>query len=168
MKQIAVKILITILFISVSDIILAQKRSETTIILIRHAEKDTAATNPGLSVAGKARAEKLLKKFKKLKVDEMYSTPYKRTTETLTPWAQKKHLTIKNYDAGNIKAFAAELKTRKGKTIVVAGHSNTTPALVNLLLGSEKYKPLDDSVYTKIWLLIISDDGTITEKTMKY
>jgi hypothetical protein len=56
----------------------------------------------------------------------------------------------------------------KGKTIVVAGHSNTTPALVNLLLGAEKYKALDDTVYSKIWILTIKEDGRVDDKIIEY
>lgn len=168
MKHILFKILLAIVSITLVNNALAQK-TETTIILLRHAEKDTIGGNdPILSAAGKARAEKLTTVFKDVKADEMYSTPYIRTKETLKPWAQLAKLEIKSYDPRNLKGFAEELKLVKGKTLVVAGHSNTTPALVNFLLGQEKYKALDDNVYSKIWVLTLKEDGTITEKLIEY
>ena len=168
MKHTLLRALLALVSLAIFNSTFAQK-GETTIILLRHAEKDTIGGNdPILSAAGKTRAEKLITVFKAVKVDEMYSTPYVRTMETLKPWAQQAKLEIKSYDARNLKGFAEQLKLMKGKTVVIAGHSNTTPMLVNLLLGAEKYKALDDSVYSKIWVLTIKEDGTVTEKVIEY
>jgi phosphohistidine phosphatase SixA len=167
MKHLLLKILLAIASFTIFNNAFAQK-TETAIILLRHAEKDTVGgSDPQLSAAGKLRAKKLLKVFDKVKADEMYSTPYIRTMETLKPWAEKAKLNIKAYDAGKLKTFAEELKLKKG-IIVVAGHSNTTPALVNFLLGEEKYKALDDSVYSKIWVVKLKKDGTVSEKLIEY
>lgn len=63
--------------------------------------------------------------------------------------------------------FAEELRLQKGKTIVVAGHSNTTPALVNALLKEKKYESLPDSVYNKFWIVTLDGDK-ITDKLIEY
>ncbi|HEX8332900.1 MAG TPA: phosphoglycerate mutase family protein [Segetibacter sp.] len=169
MKKVLISTLVVFIFLGIFNNARAQKLKETTIILVRHAEKDPAGgADPDLSAEGKLRAQKLIGLFKDLKADEMYSTPYIRTKETLKPWATKAGLEIKIYDPRNLKGFADELKLLKGKTVVVAGHSNTTPALANFLLGNEKYKALDDSVYSTVWILTIKDDGSITDKTIEY
>ncbi len=140
----------------------------TTIILLRHAEKDTAGgSDPKLSATGWVRAKTLIDVFKDIIPDEMYSTPYKRTQQTLMQWAELFDKTIKPYNSQKLDSFATELKAMKGKTIVVAGHSNTTPALVNALLGSSKYSTLNDSVYNKIFIVTIKKDG-ITDKIVEY
>ena len=147
----------------------AQKTETITIILVRHAEKDTttAGDDPELAAAGKVRAQKLAGMFPNAKPDEMFSTPYIRTRETLMPWAKQAGVEIKDYNATNLPEFADRLKQQKGKTIVVAGHSNTTPALANLLLDSDKYKTLPDAVYNKIFVITLLK-GKVKGKVIEY
>lgn len=90
-----------------------QKNVATTIILIRHAEKDTSDNNRGLTDAGKLRAKKLMILFPNAQPDEMYATPYKRTFQTLQPWAGKLGLTIKPYSPGSLADFANQLLHKK-------------------------------------------------------
>ena len=148
--------LLLLAIILVSSIVAeGQKNAPSTLILIRHAEKDTGDNNPGLTEAGKLRAKKLMTLFPNATPDEMYATPYKRTFQTLQPWAGSLGITIKPYSAIKLPEFAAELLKHKGKTIVVAGHSNTTPELANLLIGSDTYKTLDDNEYNKVFVITV-------------
>lgn len=136
----------------------------TTIILLRHSEKDTSAAgstmmkaDPPLSKEGEKRAASLLELLRYYTPDAIYSTNYIRTRATVTPLAQKFNKEIQLYDPKNLTALGEQLLQLKGKTIVVAGHSNTTPALVNLLIKENKYPNLDDSIYTKLWIVKIKD-----------
>ncbi|MBC7586932.1 MAG: hypothetical protein H7178_01125, partial [Chitinophagaceae bacterium] len=52
--------------------------------------------------------------------------------------------------------FAEQLLEQKGKTILIVGHSNTTPALTNFLLKEDKFKSLDESVYNKIFVVTVN------------
>lgn len=154
--------------VTLSSICGYSQSGPTTIILVRHAEKDTVGgKDPQLSIAGRARAEKLPTLFKEMKPELLYSTPYIRTRQTLMPWAKETGLEIREYDPSNLEMFAKELKSIQGKTIVVAGHSNTTPALVNFIIGSVKYQPLADSDYSKLWVVTIND-GKVSEKVIEY
>ena len=67
-------------------------------------------------------------------------------------------LSINNYDPKQLKTFADELTTQANhsKPILVVGHSNTSPRLVNLLLGKDAYKDLDESVYNQYWVVKIN------------
>ncbi len=146
----------------------------TTIILLRHAEKDTSVAgsttmkaDPPLSPQGLQRAARLPEVLKAYRPDSIYSTNYIRTRSTVMSLSQKFKLDIQLYDLKNLQAFAEKLMQLQGKTIVVAGHSNTTPALVNLLLKENKYPNLDDSVYDRIWIVTIIN-GKATEKLITY
>ncbi len=148
--------------------------STTTYILVRHAEKDTSKagstmmqSDPELSPEGKKRAEKLITALKDYKADAVYSTNFIRTKSTVLPFATERHMDIQVYDARNLKGFAEELKALKGKTVVVAGHSNTIPLLANLLIGQNKYQPLDESVYNKIFIVRVTD-GVPTCEIIEY
>lgn len=138
---------------------------ETKIILVRHAEKDTmGGSNPGLTADGVNRAERLSQSFPGISPDEFYSTNYIRTVATVTPWAKIAGKKVQLYDAKSQTAFATLLKQPLGKTIVIAGHSNTVPPLVNLLLGQEKYSLLKDNEYDKIFVITIN--GEIIKDTV--
>lgn len=146
----------------------AQKNEITTIILTRHAEKNiNEGDNPSLSIAGRIRANKLATVFPNAKPSEMYATPYKRTIETLEPWAKATGLIIKKYEASKLAEFAEQLQEIKGKTVVVAGHSNTTPALANLLINEDKYRQLPDDEYNKIFVITITK-GKAKAKVIEY
>jgi phosphohistidine phosphatase SixA len=60
----------------------------------------------------------------------------------------------------------------KIKRLVVVGHNTTTPALVNMLIGQEKYKALAETEYDKIFVLKIKKKKTkpnkIKEKVITY
>ena len=67
------------------------ERPMTTIILIRHAEKNIEPTNPDpdLSPFGQARAQELARMFADAGVKAIYATQYKRTQQTVKPLFNK-------------------------------------------------------------------------------
>ena len=147
----------------------------TTYILLRHAEKDTSAAgsttmtaDPPLAPKGELRAQNLLKVLEAYQPDVIYSTNYNRTRSTATPLSKKFNKEIQLYDPKALSAFAEQLLHMQGKTIVVVGHSNTTPVLVNLLLKENgKYPNLDDSDYSHLWIVTITD-GKAVAKMVAY
>ena len=149
----------SLLFLTIT--INAQKQR---FIIIRHAEKDTTVkgsqmmqADPPLNTKGQERAASLIQKFKKYKISKIYSTNYNRTKSTVLPLAKDIGLLINDYDPRQLKAFADELilPENNSKTILIVGHSNTSPKLVNMLLGKDVYKDLDDSVYNQYWIVSI-------------
>ncbi len=136
----------------------------STYILLRHAEKDTSAAgstmmkaDPPLTQQGLARAEKLLTVLAAYSPDAIYSTNYTRTKSTVTPLSKKFNKEIQVYEPKDLVIFSEKLLQEKGKTIIVAGHSNTTPQLVNLLIKEKKYANLDESVYNQLWIVTVSE-----------
>jgi 2,3-bisphosphoglycerate-dependent phosphoglycerate mutase len=133
----------------------------TTYFLIRHAEKDRTDSknkNPNLNSEGLQRAEKWAKYFEKIDLDAVYSTTYNRTMQTSKPTAESKKLAIINYNPRNMYDSIFQ-KNTEGKTILVVGHSNTTPAFVNKILGEKKYKDIDDNDNSSLFIVTINKDG---------
>src|SRR5882724_305486 len=66
-------------------------RPVTTVIVVRHAEKNIEPSNPDpdLSPAGQARAQELSRMFGDAGVNAIYATQYKRTQQTVKPLADK-------------------------------------------------------------------------------
>jgi broad specificity phosphatase PhoE len=148
--------LLFLLLFSCCCICTQAQTTSTTYILLRHAEKgDDGTKDPELSEAGKHRAELLTKMLGKQKIDVIYSTPLKRTRNTVAPLALAKGLTIRDYDPSHLPDVLGEAQKFKGGTIVICGHSNTTPALLNLITGNkEEFKTFDDTDYGN--LIIVS------------
>jgi 2,3-bisphosphoglycerate-dependent phosphoglycerate mutase len=153
------KSLLTISFIIFLTKAVAQDL--TTVILVRHAEKITdGSKDPELAQAGKQRAEQLATHFSKTKIDAIYSTHFKRTEMTVTPLATLLKIPIHYYDGSKMEEVAAMLSNNKGGTIFIVGHSNTTPAIVNYLMGtSNEYKTFDDADYGNIAIVTLYDVG---------
>lgn len=152
------------------------QHKKLTVILVRHAEKDVSenadTVNPDLSAEGKLRAQKLVEIVEKYNPDAIYSTNLLRTRSTARPLASEEGRMISIYDPRNLNQFAELLTSGKLKRIVVVGHSNTTPALANLLVKQDKYKSLDESVYNKIWIIKIKRNKKkphqVTDKIIEY
>ena len=139
-----------------SGIDVEAQRSKT-IILVRHAEKDVSdgadEIDPGLSAAGRERAERLLKIIKKYRPGAVYSSNYRCTRQTVEPIAKHRGLDIQTYDPKAEDKLIEQIMSSKTKRFVVAGHSNTIPLLANLLIKKEIFKLLDDGEYGAIWIV---------------
>jgi len=128
----------------------------TTIFFVRHAEKVIdESDNPELNNRGKERAEKLSFILEKSGITKIYSTDYKRTKDTVKPLADKLELKILLYDPANKKFLKELLSENKGTSIIIVGHSNTIPGMINEVLNSDSYDQLDDNEYDKLFIVNI-------------
>jgi phosphohistidine phosphatase SixA len=122
--------------------------SKTTVYLVRHAEKaDDGTRDPDLTPQGHQRAENLAQILTKENIDAIYSTPYKRTRQTGRPLAQKLGLDIRTWNPGSMLAIYDIIANNPGKKVLVVGHSNTTPAMINLLVPGIEMSPLAETDY---------------------
>lgn len=165
--------IITALFISL--FLLANvyaQNGEITFILLRHAEKDTSPTankaDVDLTPQGRERAVRFFETVKEYEPEQIFSTIFRRTRETVTPLAQNLNpdyrLMIQTYDYAEIDEFAEKLLKLNAKTVVVVGHNNTTPQLANLLIKQEKYTLLPETEYSEIWIIKIKrKNGKMTK-----
>ncbi|MCM8568177.1 histidine phosphatase family protein [Gramella jeungdoensis] len=141
-----------------------QENKVTTYYLIRHAEKDrTQAGNrdPLLNEQGQKRAQKWAEVMKDVDFDAIYSTNYKRTIETAKPLAKLKELEVLNYDPRNLYNEDFK-KATSGKTVLVVGHSNTTPHFANAILGEKRYQDIDDKENGALFIVQVQPDGSAT------
>lgn len=141
----------------------------TKIILTRHLERDVNdPTDPDLTPQGKNRAEFLKKMFENVSIDYFYSTFYKRVQQTLLPLAELKGKEIKVYSGRDYDFIKNTAYNHPGKTLMISGHSNTIPFLVNAFLGEEMYEELDEKDYSKIWILILKGEKVIDCQLLQY
>ena len=134
-------------------------QSKKTIILVRHAEKvapvDTDKGDADLSPEGHERAERLMRAIKKYRPGEIFVTDYKRTRQTAEPIANRRKIQIQTYDPVRQTELVSTLIAGKTKRYLIVGHSNSIPALANLLMKKEIFKQLPDSEYGVFWVIRI-------------
>jgi len=132
----------------------------TTYYFIRHAEKDRSDKNnpnPSLTIQGQRRAQKWAHIFSEITFDAVYSSNYNRTMETALPTAVQQKLELNIYDAS--KLYTQEFQTETlGKTVLVVGHSNTTPAFANKVLDKDLYTNFDDSDNGSLIIVTINNN----------
>jgi broad specificity phosphatase PhoE len=155
------RILVAFLIVLVASKGVCQEKPITTFILVRHAEKDLtqSTSDPDLSAAGKARVSKLHDLLRQTQIDVVYSTNFKRTKQTVEPLAISRSLDLRLYDSKNDREIDAMFQKHRGKTILVSGHSNTIPALLNYLLGVDTYTPFDDGEYGNVVIVSLTEKG---------
>jgi broad specificity phosphatase PhoE len=130
----------------------------TTYYLIRHAEKDRSDPenqDPELNQRGLGRAMHWAEIFEDVPLDAIYSTDYARTTMTAAPSAVKKDITVVYYDPDmlEMETFKAE---NLGKNVLIVGHSNTTPEMVNRLIGEDRYPGMEDTDNGSLFIVTLT------------
>jgi len=145
---------------------LVEKENTSVYYFIRHAEKDRSDStnkNPSLTIQGLERANKWALFFKDKNIAAVYSTNYIRTQQTALPIAKEQNIEIISYTA---KELISEkfIANNKGKNIVIVGHSNTTPELVNSLLGERKYKDIADRENNNVFIVTLNKNKTTAKR----
>ncbi|ESU20429.1 hypothetical protein FEDK69T_29480 [Flavobacterium enshiense DK69] len=140
-------------------------QQSTVIYLIRHAEKKADLSNPGLTQAGLNRAENWGRIFSEIAFDTIYSTDYLRTIQTVAPTARESKKEITKYSS---RLFDSEQFKQDcfGKNVLVVGHMNTIPVIVNRLINRNIYEDIDENIYGNLYIITITEN-TITHQLLK-
>lgn len=105
----------------------------TTVYVLRHAEKGTGP-NPALTANGARRANSLAHLLEDHPVAAVFTSPYRRTRQTVAPLASSVGLTPEVLPADAVPTLVRQiLRNYRGRTVVVVGHSNTVPRMLRQL-----------------------------------
>lgn len=108
----------------------------TTVYVVRHAEKAGADPDTPLSPAGFERADALAAKLKDAEVDLVFATSLQRTQQTVKPLADRVGAGIRIVEPLAIDSLIGLIRSEgKGRVVLVAGHNNTVPRIVQGLSG---------------------------------
>ena len=133
------------------------------IFLVRHAEKtiDNMEKDSHLTEEGYQRAAELARTLADAELAFVHSSDYIRTRNTAAPVADLFELEIELYETSMLLDLADTIKARGGRHLVV-GHSNTTPALVEILGGKPGVPIVEETEYDRLYILTIIDDEVNT------
>lgn len=139
-KTITLFIVSILLFFSFSEksfaIELKKQPELTTLILVRHAEKNNETDTTTLTADGYNRAERLSRMLINTNLAAIYATPYVRMHLTAKPTAVQKNLAIQDYTPHDISIIENIVATHYGKTILMIGHNNNIPQIINHYCGT--------------------------------
>ena len=154
------------LLVSVAGLVLAACQAipvpeSGTAFLVRHAEKVTGDTalelddprDPSLTEMGEARAEALADRLSGDDITAIWSTDTTRTRDTAQPLADRLGLDVQIYDSSDLAGFAAQLKSSPGETVLVVGHSNTTPQLAEALGAEPGAAIVEKTEYDRLYVI---------------
>jgi broad specificity phosphatase PhoE len=132
-------------------------RPVTTVILVRHAEKNIEPNNPNpaLTPAGQERAETLVRMIGESGITAIYATQYLRTQGTASPLADRLRLKVNHLDARNVEELVRQIKVNHlGGVVFVAGHSNSVPAVISAL-GGESLPEIPEQEYDNMFIVTV-------------
>lgn len=137
------------------------KEEVSTYYLIRHAEKDLSDKtnrNPDLTEEGLQRAKNWAKHFKDIKFDAVYSSNTIRTKKTALPTAKANQIELQLHNPNDINIEEFKIQT-KGKTVLIVGHSNTTPTITNRLFGGHDFAEISEDNYSNLYIVTLTKDS---------
>jgi broad specificity phosphatase PhoE len=138
----------------------ATAKQPTTVILVRHAEKAAASGDMPLSEAGTARAQELARTLAGAEVKTIFVTQFARTQQTAAPLAKANGLTPVVVTVAAVadyaKEIAAKVAQHPGETLLVVGHSNTTPDVIRQL-GVADAPSIAETEYDNLFIVSLTD-----------
>jgi phosphohistidine phosphatase SixA len=151
----------------------------TVVIVVRHAEagetrgqdSEGNSPDPGLSEIGLERSKALAELLADSGVTHLFATEHRRTQDTLQPLAERFGLVVEIIPGGESAAQIERLRELPERSVaVVAGHSNTVPAIVRGLGGelsgtrqTEHGEMIDQDSYDRLFFVTLTTSPSLLE-----
>ena len=126
----------------------------TKYYVVRHAEKLNTSPNTPLSAAGMQRAQVLKDSLLPLRIDSIFATTFLRTQQTAQPLATALNKQLSIYSPSATDSLITHLKKLGGKNILIVGHSNTVPQIVQQLSG-QSISPITETDFDNLYIVEI-------------
>lgn len=134
---------------------------DTTVVLVRHAERQSIWDGDSpLAAAGLRRAQALVPLLASYHPVALYTSDLQRTRQTLAPLAARLRLAPATFPKnGSVGLAGAILRDHRGQTVVVCWHHDLMKKLVRALgvKGAVPYWPLDG--YDPLWIVRVPPKG---------
>jgi phosphohistidine phosphatase SixA len=148
--------------------------NSTTVIVIRHAEKETvSAADPALSAAGEARAALLARMFGDTqgagRLDAIYVSATLRSRSTAAPLAARLGIAPVVAAADDPQGLARRvLRENSGRRVMVVGHINTVPEIVSALAGRSDIPNIDEKDFATMYVVSVPRIGRANLVRLSY
>ena len=124
------------------------------VYLIRHAEKQKIKgnENPELTRKGFARSDVLADSLGYLIEGIIYTSEFARSQQTVSPLSERWNADIKIHRASDPDGQVEKALSHCGKIVIISGHSNTVPKLINLFGIKDEIK-IEDNQYGDLYMI---------------
>ena len=138
----------------------------TVVFVVRHAEKaGGGGDDPPLTEAGLRRSQALIQAVEYANTRAIYTTQFIRNHETAKPLSDKTGVPVTEvpvnlHNPGDYGERLAKeiLAKHAGEFVVVVGHQNTVPGVVQALSG-QTVPGLRDLEYGSVFIIVVPTDG---------
>lgn len=137
----------------------ASQSNVTQIYILRHTEKqDDSAEDPVLSDVGIARAKYWKNVLQHTEFDQVFTTDFKRNIQTAKLISSSNSIKPELYYPMSFDVLKF-LNLIKGQRVLIIGHSNTIPDMVNRLINETHYPPMSHDNYNILFIVTIHENG---------
>lgn len=146
----------------------------TTVILVRHAEKQLSTIDDApLTTEGEARAERLAtilgERSDALPITRVFTSEARRTQQTAAPLVRRLGIAPTTMPAQEVDALVRALRDGPSDTAaVVVGHSNTVPAVIAGLTRNRISVKIDEADYSSMFIVTVSTFGPPSVVRLQY
>lgn len=150
-------LMIAALGLLTAGLIYLQNHAPTTIVVLTGAEVlANGRPNPGLSAAGLARAQELVRVMGEApvvsRVAAVFATRYRRSQETAEPIARHFDLPVHIVDATDHKGLLERIDSDyRGQLLIVVTDRDALPGLIDALLP--RSVPVAEPVYDRLYIV---------------
>lgn len=124
------------------------RAGEDAFYVMRHLHK-AAGQDPGLTEEGTRCAVRLADQLGRSGIRAVFASATRRARETAAPVAARLGVVPQEYDPRDTAGLVARVQAEQGSVLVV-GHSNTVPEIVERL-GGARPADLADDRYGELW-----------------
>lgn len=123
---------------------------QTTVLLVRHADRE--GTLDELSAAGQARAQALVHATERAGITAIIRSDAVRAEQTAQLLATALGITPIALPGNDIEGIADEIRSRRGQTVLVVGHSNTVTPII-AALGGPSLPQIGEAEFDNLYVL---------------
>ncbi|MBV6479275.1 MAG: hypothetical protein HGGPFJEG_02046 [Ignavibacteria bacterium] len=127
----------------------------TKYYIVRHAEKLNNTDTSSLNAQGIQRAEDLKILLLNKGIDKIYASKYKRSQLTAKPLADELNKLMVIYSPDTTTQLADQLKRYSGSDVLIIGHTDNIPQLIELLSG-DSISPIAENDFDNIYIIEIN------------
>ncbi len=148
--------------------------STTTVVVVRHAEKELGTIDdPPLSQAGEQRAQLLSRLFGERdgpgRIDAIYASDSRRSQRTAAPLADRLGIAVTTVEGEDTEGLVRQIRdSHRGQRVLIVGHSNTVPEIVRLLVGGMAVPPISDDDYSRMYIITLPTLGPASVLRVTY
>jgi phosphohistidine phosphatase SixA len=126
----------------------AAEQPEPAFYVMRHLQKGTGE-DPGLTEQGRSCAARGAELLADSGIRAIFASRTRRAQETAAPTASRLGVALAAYDPRDTPGLVAQVRAQAGSVLVV-GHSNTVPEIVEGL-GGARPADLSEDRYGEVW-----------------